>query len=289
MKEFFLFRDDQKLGPFSLSDLLEENLESTTLVWRLGFSDWVEAGNVPELQEVLEHSPPKIPSSGFDKSQHNSEFSENVNLADNDEDIDDAVTSEEAKSGEEDSNRESDLWRTESVLINHPWRRLLARSLDILLVAYPAIGIFGFLYGALFEEFSENFLLANFDNFIFTLIFFYLHWIFLEALLVHWFGTTPGKWLFRIRISSGDGGRPNLKQSFKRILNLYAYGEGLGIPLVNIAFRIYSYQELKKKGFSTWDEIARTEVRYKELSLLRKLILVLVCILAAFAFIHFLS
>lgn len=60
-RKYFLIINNQKEGPFSLTDLEQIHINSETLIWHLGLGEWQKAKNIPELNDILEESPPPIP------------------------------------------------------------------------------------------------------------------------------------------------------------------------------------------------------------------------------------
>lgn len=52
-KEYYIVVNDHREGPFSFDQLKEKNLEPSTLVWTAGFSDWVRADTIAELEPIL--------------------------------------------------------------------------------------------------------------------------------------------------------------------------------------------------------------------------------------------
>ena len=84
-------------------------------------------------------------------------------------------------------------------------------------------------------------------------------WAFIEALLLSTWGTTPGKWLFRVSIISDSGDRLTYRRALGRSLLVYLKGVGLGLPLVSFITQIVAYFNLKHEGLSTcggeWGQI----------------------------------
>lgn len=66
-------------------------------------------------------------------------------------------------------------------------------------------------------------------------------------------GRTPGKWLFGIRIAGPDGGPIGVWRALRREVSVFAYGLGLGLPLVSIVTLILAYRRLKSRGATRWD------------------------------------
>jgi hypothetical protein len=58
MKKYYLYNGARQFGPFTLAELKHQHLHRDTHVWYEGLNEWVKAGTVPELQELL---PPATP------------------------------------------------------------------------------------------------------------------------------------------------------------------------------------------------------------------------------------
>lgn len=52
--EFYLMENGQQAGPFSLDELAQHHLAADTPVWAEGMTDWMQAGEVPELTLLLQ-------------------------------------------------------------------------------------------------------------------------------------------------------------------------------------------------------------------------------------------
>ncbi len=52
-QKYYLHNGKDQTGPFSIEELKEKNITAETHVWFEGASEWVKAGSVPELKEVL--------------------------------------------------------------------------------------------------------------------------------------------------------------------------------------------------------------------------------------------
>lgn len=107
----------------------------------------------------------------------------------------------------------------------------------------------------------------------------------LEALFISVVGTTPGKWLGRIRVSDLEGGRASYRQALQRTFWVWVKGLGLGIPLVNYVSMWFARKKLIRDGKTWWDETAGTKVEHIEIPLWRY-ILVLIVAVALFLLIN---
>lgn len=50
---YYLFINDEQVGPIGMSELQSYEVTSSTMVWKEGFTDWLPARDVPELQPML--------------------------------------------------------------------------------------------------------------------------------------------------------------------------------------------------------------------------------------------
>ena len=75
-----------------------------------------------------------------------------------------------------------------------------------------------------------------------------------EPLLLHWWGTTPGKWLMGLEIRDGDGAKLSLAAAYSRTGWLLWYGLGLGVPLVDLWRLWRSYDECTNGKALPWEE-----------------------------------
>lgn len=63
MNKYFYVSDGQSRGPVSPSDLLENGIDKSTLVWTDGISEWTSAGSVPDIAQLFTPKPSPIPVS----------------------------------------------------------------------------------------------------------------------------------------------------------------------------------------------------------------------------------
>lgn len=60
--EYYIVRDNRRLGPFSPEHLKEEGIGPDTKVWRDGLDGWTRAGELPELDGITVGCvPPPLP------------------------------------------------------------------------------------------------------------------------------------------------------------------------------------------------------------------------------------
>src|SRR5262249_42232269 len=127
----------------------------------------------------------------------------------------------------------------------HPWRRYFARTIDICIFA-----IIASVLPALFPEMEGDKPLRAFVlNFFISLVIY----IVLEAVCLNVFGTTVGKSLYGIRVTTKTGERLRFFTALERSFLVWMRGLGLGIPLVSLITLIHAHTSLSENGQSSWD------------------------------------
>lgn len=61
-KQYYLLENSQKIGPFTIDELKEENIKPNTLVWSKNLNEWTNARKIDELEEIIM---PPIPNQNF--------------------------------------------------------------------------------------------------------------------------------------------------------------------------------------------------------------------------------
>lgn len=141
----------------------------------------------------------------------------------------------------------------------HPFRRLFARMLDraflnilILLLVYSVFRVRPVTrFGVDFIGYGAAWLL-----------------IVLEALMISFFGTTPGKWLMGIRIDHYSGDKMPFRAALARSFGVFVQGQGLGIPVYELICMWKSYKKCKEGAEQEWDE--ECEITYEPWDAIRK-------------------
>lgn len=70
MKKYYLVKNSEKIGPYSISELQDLDFDRKTLVWHNGLDNWKNAEDFEELSDFFQNVPPPIPSA-HDESVHN--------------------------------------------------------------------------------------------------------------------------------------------------------------------------------------------------------------------------
>lgn len=144
-----------------------------------------------------------------------------------------------------------------------PWFRFWAREIDggvaLALVAMAA---------AVMDAYG-----IKIDRLAFVL--FLMAKVFFEPLLLSTWGTTPGKFLFNIKVMRQDGGRLGYGEALFRTLKVWIFGLAIGLPLLDIWALIRANYKLRKQGITSWDKEGGFCVTHRFLTVWRR------CFLAA--------
>lgn len=134
----------------------------------------------------------------------------------------------------------------EKTQVFHPWRRYLARMLDI------------FMYNTLWSAFLAFVLniniikISNFGNFLNSFVAIAIMLV-LEPLWLHIFSTTPGKAIFGLKIKSSDSRRLTYGEGFERTWGVISAGMGYNIPIYNLVRLWKSYKLCSENETQPWD------------------------------------
>lgn len=130
-----------------------------------------------------------------------------------------------------------------------PWRRYAARWLDLL--------IYGLLWNAIARcIFRLNLGSGFYANWLFTLVDMavgVLLMLLIEPVLLHFWGTTPGKWLFGLRVRAENGEKIAYRTAFARTWLVYTDGMGWYLPLW-IIYKLWKNYQLCQREEMPWDE-----------------------------------
>lgn len=150
-----------------------------------------------------------------------------------------------------------------------PWIRFLARLCDYRLASFLVglpLGLFvGFVSVWIDQPFPD---LPNVVWGMMTIAI----WVLLEAVLLRFLGTTPGKALLAVSVGQQRWRKPGFGSALKRSLLVWLHGLGLGIPLISLLTMGQSYGDLKKEGSSMWDRKAKLVTIHRPCGALRVLV-----------------
>ena len=119
------------------------------------------------------------------------------------------------------------------------WQRFFARYLDVTLYHAFWVTLLPLLGYNLFRNRNGGAMLVQ----VLSL----LTMFFLEPLLLHIFAATPGKWLFGLRVTDGDGGKLTYEAALNRTAFVFWYGIRLDLPVLRLV-RLYKCAEDEQVG-----------------------------------------
>lgn len=261
--EYYVALDGEKVGPLSqikLVEMLEDGTVSAdNKVWHQGLDEWKPlseipsmASRVPRKEELLiaEESPETLP-------------------------LPKAVDPPDAASPP----------RKTSVTVVHevrPLTRFWARYFDYTMVAVLVV-IFsdieiptvdpGVSPADLVTRYEEIFRSGELQELAKMQFWALLIWHGLEGILIHLFGTTPGKALFGIHVVTDRGSKVSVINGVYRSFLVYILGVGLFyFSLITFAAMTFSFFRLMARGTTAWDQILRLRVEHPPLGLGRILL-----------------
>lgn len=131
--------------------------------------------------------------------------------------------------------------------VPHPWRRYFARSLDMMLYRFLWLALLGL-------AFRVNLLnRGELSEVLDTLIGMGMV-LLIEPLLLHCFGTTPGKAVFGLRLERADGGRLSYQEGLERTWGILGSGLGYFLPIYSL-YRLWkSFRCCVEEGVEPWDD-----------------------------------
>jgi uncharacterized RDD family membrane protein YckC len=152
----------------------------------------------------------------------------------------------------------------------HPWLRFSARTLDYLLFAFILLRV----------NFFQMSIWEHVPSFFFPVVLTFL-WIFVEAIMVHLFGTTIGKWVFGIEIIDRSLKKPGIWSACLRSLSVWCNGVGTGFFIIAPATVTVSYIRLRRDGVAPWDRLGKFRMIHGKIES-RRMLTAGLCIAAVF-------
>ena len=110
----------------------------------------------------------------------------------------------------------------------------------------------------------------------------WLGYVALEALLVNYLGTTPGKALLGIQLRCVGQGSMTIGRSLIRAFLVFVCGLGMMVSVLPLVMGVYSWWMLRKRGITMWDARCSTLPLQLQPAQGWRRVLVLVVIMACF-------
>lgn len=154
----------------------------------------------------------------------------------------------------------------------YPWRRFLARILDMSISFFFIKVPFTMLFGISFI-FTE-FLFGGFGLFTVTTIILFVAMfmlsfvahIFINAFLISYSGMSIGKYFFGVSVYNSDGSLLDFNKALKREWLVFYRGEALWIPIISTIAWVVAYFNLTNNGTTSWDRDLQTKLLYRDVS-----------------------
>lgn len=152
--------------------------------------------------------------------------------------------------------------RAQGVPQVRPWVRYFARACDLWICAF----VFGVAWGFAGMTFEiPEFVLGLALPFI---------WVFVEALLLSSWGTSPGKWLLGTWVGDATGKKLSFYDALSRSFSVWFIGLGFCLPGICLVTLIVSYTKLKRQGITSWDREGRCAVIHERIGPVRIAVMV---------------
>lgn len=101
------------------------------------------------------------------------------------------------------------------------------------------------------------------------ILFHYVPWFVLETILMHRFGTTPGKWLLGIRVVNDDGSLLELGEATRRSARILFLGIGFGWGVLSLICQLLALFTTRRLGRPLWDHAGGHHLEVEPLNPLR--------------------
>lgn len=250
MEQYWYYQKEGKqVGPIKESELIDlifmDSIKPETLVRSESMSTWKMAGTLDEFRSKF-----KISAISFFNQKTEQE---RVTQTDGPE-------KEKKPDGIETEGNPS--------LYPSPWHRLFAREfVDYILFMIALVAAVGIAMELQLISAQNTEILTNILGFSLPFL-----WIFVEALLLSTWGTTPGKWMMNITVRTDSGEKLSYSQGLHRGFRVWIWGMGLGLPLISFIANVVAYNKLTGNGITSWDLAGGFVVTHSELNVWHKIL-----------------
>ncbi|MCH9613155.1 MAG: hypothetical protein SP1CHLAM54_01510 [Chlamydiia bacterium] len=107
-------------------------------------------------------------------------------------------------------------------------------------------------------------------------------WVFVEAILISTWGSTPGKALMHCHVRRTDGTKLSFLSALNRSFSVWWLGVGAGIPIVSVITMIVACVKLSNLHVTTWDRTGHTVVEHKKVGFWRTIVVIAIMIVFAY-------
>jgi len=146
----------------------------------------------------------------------------------------------------------------ESIAIR-PWVRYWARMVDLYAFSITFVIVLIFV--------APHYI-AGINEYVLAMISVFF-WIFVEAVLLTSFQTTPGKWLLKTKIALKSEKSIDFSTALARSFKVWWRGIGGGIPLASVITMIAGHDQLTKNRITSWDRDGDFNVTHEAIGIPR--------------------
>ncbi len=265
--EFYVSIKGEKTGPFShyqINGMLRSGeIDGDSLVWTRGQGTWEKLRGTPALQSSLDI-----------------EFEKEVSDEEGETETSDSITELTGNRPPLPNTRNIPKKTVPVAYEVRPLTRFWARSFDYLMVTVfvwsisditPPEALTGsnLTFGDLVTQYAEELQKEEWQRFAKMVFYSQVIWHFIEGLLIHMFGTTPGKALFGIKIKRIDGRPPAILPSIARSFYVYFAGLAMYFFPFSIICMAIGFFRLMTTGKTFWDDHLKMEVEHPPMGILR--------------------
>ncbi len=272
--KIWISENGKKAGPFEeyqLRAMVEDgDVDENTPAWHQNCEDgWITLKEIPSLTGLFsKEQEQETPEEFIERLKEEVNSAEEAEAQAQTKSDSDTDANERSPYSVPQTNPDQQLYEKQPY---YPVRRFFARSFDIYLYM---IGLYLFKVSQGMHPFQIDPDQPNRE------LLFYLPYVFIDCLLLHIFGTTPGKWLLNVNVSPFFGGRMPLGGTLMRSLRVWVLGFGMFI--IGIISLPISWFFAHKLGMFLWDYPNRFRVTVKPLQPAKIVAYVLLFILASY-------
>jgi uncharacterized RDD family membrane protein YckC len=266
-EEWYVELEGEASGPHGRGAVLQMRdagrIDAASLVWRAGFAEWVRYADAGfELWPVLQHTPSAFDDSpAFDvptdeapptEAELNHESTMRRAIALRNAVRGHAELADNAPVHAPRLEVEDDGWQW---IRPAPWRRYLARVLDMFLLGWFTWMVLGIVLAAVNRElFGILFTHGGLMSIrMLSSVIVWASLIPVQALLIGTSGTTLGKWIFGVRITKRDGSAIGIRAAMAREASVFGVGMFGGAPVLAFVPMLIAYRVLTETGSTQWD------------------------------------
>ncbi|NNE90099.1 MAG: RDD family protein [Verrucomicrobiales bacterium] len=273
--EFYISSQGKKLGPLSLyrvTELLrDKEISAKDLGWVRDQEKWMPLEEMPALESTIR---------AVRRKEREQKLGPEVVL----EDVKEQPAPDGAKSGLPVSREVQPFARF--------WARwfdyFLVSALVVTFVEVPTLPQEATL-GDFWSQFrAQQEVLASEagQKLLMMLLIGIWSWQLVEGILIWLFGTTPGKALFGIRVTTQDGSPVPIFRAMGRSIYVFVAGFGMGINILQAIAMAAGFFRLLAKGNTFWDQHLKLKTHHAPMGLVRILVAVgaFFALMAAYAF-----